>query len=161
MSPYLTARGRWLLLSGSIFLFMGALLSRPLIIFMGEIQVALVALGFLLFVPSAVAVDRRCVRIEVDSDAEDTPVSNLTGDPVTLDVRVVNESGVTLHALRAQPFGAESLECEPLDEIQALCDTATVLRGGRCCHPRHSHPRCGRCRCARHSANQPPRPVRR
>ncbi len=120
MSPYLTARGRWLLLSGSIFLFVGALLSRPLIIFMGEIQVALVALGFLLLVPSAVAVDRRRVRIEIDPDAEDTPVSNLTGDPISLDVRVVNESGVTLHALRAQPFGAETLECEPLDEIQAL-----------------------------------------
>ncbi len=120
MSPYLTARGRWLLLSGSVFLFMGALLSRPLILFMGEIQIALVALGFLLLVPSAVAVDRRRVRVEVDLDEDDADVTHLTGDPFTLGIRVINESGVTLHALRAQPFGAENLECEPLEEIQAL-----------------------------------------
>ena len=84
MSPYLTIRGRWLLLSGMLFILLGALFSSSLILFLGEIQIAVLAVAFMLIVPGALALDRRQVFISVlqaDDEGEDGSLEQSFGGP--------------------------------------------------------------------------------
>lgn len=115
MSPYLTTRGRWLLLSAGVFLLLGAILSEPILLYLGQVQIVLLGIAFMLLVPGALALDRRKVRFEVLEDDDETSrkSAHVVGDHVTRRVRVTNESGITLHALHADPFGADALEGSP------------------------------------------------
>ena len=85
MSPYLTHRGRWLLANGVLFLVLGALFSSPLILFLGEIQVALLAVSLMLLVPGALALDRRRVSISIEEARSTSPqaLTTLVGEPLT------------------------------------------------------------------------------
>ena len=124
MSPYLTIKGRWLLLSGLAFLLTGALLSDALILFLGQIQIVLLAVSFMLIVPGAVALDRRYVRLRITSDVQ----GHVVGDDVTLHVEVLNESTSGLYAVSARPFGAHALDMTPIDAVSALPSESSVAR---------------------------------
>ncbi len=104
MSPYLTIRGRWLLLSGMLFILLGAGFSSSLILFLGEVQIAVLAVAFMLLVPGALALDRRQVVLEIEADEEAGALTTIVDSPLSVDVRVRNHSGVGLHAIRLEPF---------------------------------------------------------
>lgn len=129
MSPYLTIRGRWLLISGTIFLFAGALLSDPLILLLGQVQIALLAVAFMLLVPGAIALDRRRVRFEIDRDASGLASdTHMAGQPVRYAVRLINESQTTLYSVSATPFGAEGLTMSSVEEAPMLSARASLLK---------------------------------
>lgn len=110
-----------MLLSGTLFLVLGALMSEPMILFIGQVQVAVLAVAFMLLVPQALALDRRQVRFRVvtEDDSDDRTLL-VVGDDVETRVEILNTSDVTLHALRAQPFGAEAMQLEPLPACRLL-----------------------------------------
>lgn len=106
MSPYLTIRGRWLLLSGVLFILLGALFSSSLILFLGEIQIAVLAVAFMLLVPGALALDRRQIVLEIDTPEDSAAITAIVDEPLAIKVHVKNQSGVGLHALLLNPFNA-------------------------------------------------------
>lgn len=116
MSPYLTTRGRWLLASGVIFIAMGAVMSEPIVLYLGQLQVALLGVAFMLLAPAALALDRRRVRFTIEDEEGDHKSALIVGDRVRHRVRIENTSGVPLHALRAQPYGAEALDASEIEE---------------------------------------------
>lgn len=116
------------MLSGTIFLFAGALLSEPIILLLGQVQVALLAIAFMLLVPGAIALDRRRVRVEIDADASGLASdTHLVGQPVRYVVKLINESRVNLYAVSAKPFGAEGLALTSVQEAPML-SARTALR---------------------------------
>ena len=120
MSPYLTNRGRWLLFSGAIFLLLGSVMSEPIILYLGQIQIALLGIAFMLLVPGALALDRRKVSFEIIDPDEDDKSVHVVGDTVHREVRVKNVSSVTLHVLRAKAFGGAALESAPVEDRRFL-----------------------------------------
>ena len=120
MSPYLTHRGRWLLLSGVIFLLLGAIMSAPMILYLGQIQIGLLGVAFMLLVPGALALDRRQVSFEIIEPEDEDGSVHIVGDSLRREVRVSNRSAVTLHALRARPFGGAALESTDVEDRRFL-----------------------------------------
>ena len=119
MNPYLTHRGRWVLLSGAVFLLAGAALSNPLILVLGQVQIALLAVAFMLLVPGALALDRRRIECEVveeddaqQNTAEKQVTGMLAGEHTEARLRVRNHAPLGLYGVRFRPFGAPELELE-------------------------------------------------
>lgn len=139
MSPYLSIRGRWLLLSGVLFMFAGAVLSDPIILFLGQVQIALLAVAFMLLVPGSIALDRRRVQFKVHIDDVHAAQAAIVGDDITVRVSIENESRSNLYTMVATPFGAEPLDMTDVEQVYMLparskvCKTfmATVDRCGR------------------------------
>lgn len=140
MSPFLTSRGIWLLISGIVSLLAGAILSAPVILFLGQLQIALLGGAFLLLVPAAIALDRRLVTLEVieeEEGGEGGARGLLPGEAHRRRVQVTNTSPATLYAMRARPFGAEALTLTETEEIRALPRRSRVeatfeVEGARC-----------------------------
>ena len=129
MSPYLTSRGRWLLISGTIFLSVGALMSEPLIVLLGQVQIAALAIAFMLLVPGAIALDRRRVRMEIDlAQSALLSSTHLVAQPVRYMVRLINESQTTLYQVCATPFGAEGLRMTPVQSAPMLPARSKLLK---------------------------------
>lgn len=110
MTPYLTPSGKWVLNAAIITLGFGVAFSSPILVVIGQIQIALLIFSVLLVVPGALALDRRKVSIGLEQTAlERVGTSYLVGEEVKTAVRVQNSSGSTLHGFSAQPFGARAL----------------------------------------------------
>lgn len=124
MSPYLTIKGRWLLLSGLAFLLTGALLSDSLILFLGQVQIVLLSVSFMLIVPGAVALDRRYVRFRITSEER----GHIVTDDVAITVEILNESTSALYAISARPFGTRALDMTSIDPVSTLPSYAKVAR---------------------------------
>lgn len=120
-----------------LFILLGALFSSSLILFLGEIQIAVLAVAFMLIVPGALALDRRQIFIAVlqEGEGEDGSIEPENHQAITvlvdeereLALRVENRSGVSLHAMYLQPYGAnapmqasESKPCRVLPSRHAL-----------------------------------------
>ena len=95
------------MLSGLIFLLLGALLSEPLVLYIGQIQVSLLALSYMLMVPEALALDRRRVTMSIEHDDQlPGPTGALVvGAPQLKTVRIENHSGVSLYAFECACYG--------------------------------------------------------
>ncbi len=105
MTPYLTIRGRWLLVSGVLFIVLGALFSSSLILFLGEVQVAVLAVAFMLVVPGALALDRRQVKVLMrNASGEEGAQTALVDQELLVDFQVQNQSAVGLHSMYMEPF---------------------------------------------------------
>jgi uncharacterized protein (DUF58 family) len=141
VNPYLTSRGRWVLVSGVIYLLVGASLSHPLIVILGQIQLALLAVAFMLLVPGALILDRRRVTLAVRAGEEvgEAPgVSrHIAGESIEVDVAVTNPTPLELYGARLLPYGADALELEPPEEAVDVpggyrVDTSFTARADRC-----------------------------
>lgn len=114
MNPFLTAQGRWVLLSGVVFLLIGVLLSNPLILLLGQIHIVLLMSGVMLLVPGALALDRRMVKVASFDDLQDVKprpgLGKVVGESSYLNLSVQNQAGVALHNLRARPFAGPGLK---------------------------------------------------
>ncbi|MEM1347643.1 MAG: DUF58 domain-containing protein [Myxococcota bacterium] len=126
-------------MSGAIFLILGAIVSNPLVLFLGQVQVAVLAVAFMLLVPAAISLDRRRVRFEILDEEEDDMEAHMVGTCVPTRVRIVNGSSTSLYALVATPFGAEQLEMTEIDDVQLLPGASSLVREFTACAAR-----CGR-----------------
>lgn len=115
-------------MSGAIFLFLGAIVSNPLILFLGQVQVAVLAVAFMLLVPAAIALDRRRVRFEVLDDEEDDMEAHMVDTDVRARVRIINASSTSLYTMVATPFGAEQLEMTEIDDVQLLPGASSLVK---------------------------------
>ena len=95
-------------------------MSEPIILYLGQIQIALLGIAFMLLVPGALALDRRKVSFEIIDPDEDDKSVHVVGDTVHREVRVKNVSSVTLHVLRAKAFGGAALESAPVEDRRFL-----------------------------------------
>lgn len=125
MNPYLTPQGRWVLLSGAIFLVGGVFLSDPLMLLIGQVHIVLLLVGVMLLVPGALALDRRLVSLQVISDAgmiaKDSPgTGRVVGEPSVLSLSVRNRASVPLHHLRARPFMGDGLKVSEVSARDVL-----------------------------------------
>lgn len=129
MNPSLTERGRWVLLCGVLFLMVGAVLSQPLMLYLGQLQIALLALSFLLVVPGALALDRRRVRLVWAGPGEEgAPLVMVAGEGVEASLRLVNMGALPLHALDARPYMADGLTGEAIKPVSLLGARREVRR---------------------------------
>lgn len=111
MNPYLSPAGRLVLFSGLVFLITGIATTNIGLVLLGQVQVVLLGVSFLLVGPAALALDRRLVTMRVEpGDASGMGTGHVIGSTVDVRVDVVNSSDQTLHNLRARPFGAEPLQ---------------------------------------------------
>jgi uncharacterized protein (DUF58 family) len=121
MNPSLTERGRWVLWSGLLCLIVGVLLSDSLILYLGQLEIVLLATSFLLVVPGALALDRRCVKLEwAGPEAAGRPLVMVSGDEVVASLKLVNMGVLPLHALDARPYVADGLSGEPIKPVPLL-----------------------------------------
>ena len=77
-----------MLLSGALFILLGAIVSEPMILYLGQIQIGLLGIAFMLLVPGALALDRRKVSFEIIDPEEDDKSVHVVGDRVHREVRV-------------------------------------------------------------------------
>ncbi len=111
MKPYLSEAGKYLLYGSLLAIGFGVFFSKPTLVYLGEIEIAALLIGYFLITPSALSLDRRRLRIEFESDAvERVGNASLVGDEVPTTIRLVNESSNTVYGLSASPFGSKSLE---------------------------------------------------
>ncbi len=111
MKPYLSDAGKYLLYGSLLAIGFGVFFSKPTLVYLGEIQIAALLIGYFLITPSALSLDRRRVRIEFDTEAiERVGTASLVGDEVKTTIRLINESPNTVYGLSAIPFASKSLE---------------------------------------------------
>ena len=124
MNPYLTGSGRYVLFSAIVFLLVGIAVSNPTIVLLGQVQIVLLAVGFLLIAPSALVLDRRLVTMRVEpEEAARIGTGHVLGDTVDVALEVTNTTDHALHNFRALPFAADALQIGEED-------VATVIAGG-------------------------------
>lgn len=110
MNPYLSQTGRWVLASGMLFIFAGVVTSSPLILLVGQVHIALLAASVMLSVPSALALDRRMITLEIEADgAAPQHAGHVVGSDVSVALQVLNQSDVALNFFEAKPFAASGI----------------------------------------------------
>ena len=80
MSPYLTARGKWLFVTGALFGLLGALVQQPLLILFAQVPLAVLVFAVAQLMTPARAVDRRAVTFVVEQDGAESGVIRLVRD---------------------------------------------------------------------------------
>lgn len=118
MNPHLTTRGLWLFVSALFFITAGAVSEQALVLLMGQVQVAVLAISFLLCTVASLAVDRRFVTVSI-VDAQGEPRSRtsglVAGEETDLIVALDNDSWVPLYNLRIRPYGADAVDFEDVE----------------------------------------------
>lgn len=128
MKPYLSEAGKYLLYGSLLAIGFGVFFSKPTLVYLGEIEIAALLIGYFLITPSALSLDRRRLRIEFDFDAvERVGTSSLVGDEVETTIRIINESSNTVYGLSAAPFGSKSLKLPENAERSSLEPGAHAL----------------------------------
>lgn len=130
MNAHLTRRGIWLLATGLLFLLIGTMASRPLILWMGQLQVMVLALGYGFSVAAGLIVDRRFVHLslgETESDGSDGGghSGHVVGDPLAAELAIENRSALPLFDFTADPYGP------PQVEVDKPADVPRLAAGGR------------------------------
>ncbi len=129
MNPHLTTRGIYVLVGALVFIAAGAVTEQPLLLLLGQVQVTVLAISFLLCVVAALALDRRFVRIEIRDDSGSTSfrsTGRVTGEESDVEVFVTNEAWLPLYGLELAPFGARALSLGDIDEHFHLPSGAEV-----------------------------------
>ncbi|QDG54352.1 DUF58 domain-containing protein [Persicimonas caeni] len=129
MNPHLTTRGVFVFVCAIVFLAAGAVTEQPLLLLLGQVQVAVLAISFLLCVVAALALDRRFVRIEVRDDSGSKRFRStgvMTGEKTDVDVYISNDAWVPLYGLALEPFGARALGLGDIDDYFHLPTKAEV-----------------------------------
>lgn len=109
MSPFLTASGRWVFLTGVLFSIVGAALGEPLLIFFGQIPLLVLLIGLVSLILPARVVERRVASLIVDGG--EVPVGTLrSGDSLILPIWCENPSKVGLFIKELRPYVAGELE---------------------------------------------------
>ena len=107
-------------------MLLGALMSEPVVMYMGQIQIALLGVAFMLLVPGALALDRRRVTLQIEENDERKKGAHLVGDILDEILVVINHSPVTLHALRAIPFGSQAIRAEAAEPRRFLPGSSSL-----------------------------------
>ncbi|MFW6053217.1 MAG: DUF58 domain-containing protein [Persicimonas sp.] len=117
MNPHLTTRGVWVFICSLVFIAAGAVFEQPLLLMMGQVQVALLSVPFLICVVAALALDRRFVTLSVGSEADSTGRSTtmVVGRSLELDIFVRNNAWLPLYGLGVEPFGSDTLDFDKSD----------------------------------------------
>lgn len=119
MTPHLSTRGIWVFLSALIFIAAGAIAEHQVLLILGEIQVALLAVSFLTCVVAGHALDRRYVSIAVLDEAGQeafATTGHVVDQPITVRIRIANDGWMPLFSFRIQPYGADALELGEVDD---------------------------------------------
>lgn len=113
MSPFLTASGRWVFLTGVLFTIIGAALGEPLLIFFGQIPILVLFVGMISLMLPARAVERRVVGFVIDE--EEAQAGTLrSGQSLTLPIWCENPSKVALYIKELRPYVVGDLKAERL-----------------------------------------------
>jgi uncharacterized protein (DUF58 family) len=121
MSPSLTSPGKWVLASGLIFLLVGAALSDPLILLLGQIHVVLLVFAVLAVVPSALVLDRRLVALELESDGGTrSGTGHVVGEKELIRLKISNPSHVALNHFQVKPYLSAGIEASTPEGVVAI-----------------------------------------
>lgn len=125
MSPYLTARGKWLFVTGVIFALLGALVREPMLVLFGQIPFLVLAAALAGLMPAARCLDRRSGRFVIVPDgAYQGVITMRRGDERTLSVWLQNRSKSPLRVRQLVPCTAGNVE---IDDV----DGAVYVEGGK------------------------------
>ena len=115
MSPFLTAQGKWLFISGVIFTLMGAVVREPILILFGQIPFVVLALALAMLMPAARSMDRRNCRFQMATDDPKKKVMTLRRDKeLKASIWLENFSGCGLRILELIPFVAGEIRADPV-----------------------------------------------
>ena len=129
MNPFLSQTGRIVLFSALVFTIAGAAMTNVSLVVLGQAQVVLLAVAFLLISPSALALDRRLIRTRLETaDPSRATTGHIIGSKVELKVSIENLSDQPIHNMRLVPFGAESLVVTDVVVGAVLDPTSAVSR---------------------------------
>jgi uncharacterized protein (DUF58 family) len=129
VNPHLTSRGVWVFFCSLVFITAGAITEQPILLLIGQVQVAVLAISFLLCVVAALALDRRFVRLQIRDEAGDQRFSTTglrAGEPTEFDIVATNEAWLPLYGLELTPFGARDLSFGDVDHAFHLPAGAEV-----------------------------------
>ena len=110
MNPYLTGSGRSLLAAAILFIATGALSGHWVMLLIGAVLVAILALSYYGLLASALALERRLLLVEVNTPDGAAFGTLHTGRPVTLQLRIHNRAGTSLRGLTLDAHTSGSLE---------------------------------------------------
>ncbi len=111
MNPYLSPTGRLVLFGAVVFLITGIATTNVALVLLGQVQIVVLGVSFLLIAPAALALDRRLIGMRVEAgESLDAVTGHVIGTSVSVDLAVTNSSDQPLHNLRALPFGSDELE---------------------------------------------------
>ncbi len=129
MNPHLTPRGLYVFVAALVFIGAGAVSKLPVLLMMGEVMVALLAVSFMLCVVAALALDRRFVSLAVHAPGQnDAFVSTglVAAERSDLEVVLRNHAWIPLYGVQISPYGAEELEFGAVDDQFHLPSRAEV-----------------------------------
>lgn len=115
MTPYLSATGRLVLFSGVVFLVSGVALTNVGLLVLGQAQLVLLAVSFMLVAPGALVLDRRLVQIQVERAPGQAGTGHVVGSHVDIELTVRNGSDQLLHNFSGQPFTSDALTTNDVD----------------------------------------------
>ncbi|MFU8806252.1 MAG: DUF58 domain-containing protein [Bradymonadaceae bacterium] len=122
MNPHLTSNGRWLFITAMAFLLVGVIMGRPVIILLGQIPIVLLVLAYLLCLPSALALDRRRLSLNVQQVGQgpEPRSSHVVGDVIPLEVSCDNHSTARIHGFEVSPFTLAPIEMTAPPEARLI-----------------------------------------
>jgi uncharacterized protein (DUF58 family) len=119
LNPHLTTSGILVFICSLVFITAGAVAEQPILLLIGQVQVGVLALSFLLCVVAALALDRRFVRIQIRGEAGERQFSSTglrAGTPTDLEIFIDNAAWLPLYGLELNPYGARALS---FDQVEA------------------------------------------
>jgi uncharacterized protein (DUF58 family) len=118
VNPHLTTPGIWVFICALVFITAGAVAEQPILLLIGQVQIAVLALSFLLCVVAALALDRRFVRLQIRGEAGEQRFSSTglrAGEPTEIDLFIGNDAWLPLYGLKLSPYGARALAFDDAD----------------------------------------------
>ncbi|MEZ4462295.1 MAG: DUF58 domain-containing protein [bacterium] len=121
MSPSLAITGKLVLASGLAFLVVGAVLSDPIILLLGQVHIVMLVMAVMALIPSALVLDRRVVRVATSAEGgARAGTGHVMGERESLHIVIENPSLVALHHFKATPYASSGISVSTPEGIVSV-----------------------------------------